>query len=607
MAIDTALVFYSGLPLTYIDAATGDDLQTILENINTAVNDMNPAPDYTSYNLYCITQTDGSSHPTNTQNFAEGISKIVCDNKDEYDTFVGTTYVAQNAVYTAAISALQVPGLSYTNTAGGSTITITSGMTRNQVLTATYTAVGAIQDLLGAPGTTWATLAITTPTNLSTAFNSVIAYLSSLTTTVDGKQDEIGTYDNSINCLSGTATDTIAETVTLLTTYVCELPAYDASAVTWLGVSAGVDLQTSIQTLVNTTSYLLTEVVVQASTGLTESSVGSTYQGKQLAIDTSYTQLYKVMVTGDAYTDADVLDQKLTSSDSSITMSVTGNQVDMTVTTPNNYKVKVNSSDTTADYLEDKIVGANDASWGLSTYVTTNSTNSQVAVMAALGNPDLMWQSMMYYIMGSPDLLILFNNLMSIAGTTPGTPISDLVVELNGGNFIYTWTAETGNSQQAKWRQRGTALWSTNLLTPANPLSSVAVTTTAALTVTNVPYQFQVDTIYSTGLIGSNIYENIEYECQSLGYTVLAGVISVQQDALPDLTYLEYNLYNGTPTLVETIITTGSAPAVSFAAVAAGTYSVTWRYGVSINGTVLYSNDAAQLGTYCSEAGIVVS
>lgn len=87
MAIDASLVFYTGLDLSYIDVVSGDTLYTALVNINAAVNDMNPAPDYTSYNLYCITQTDGSSHPTNTQNFAEGISKIVCDNKDEYDTF----------------------------------------------------------------------------------------------------------------------------------------------------------------------------------------------------------------------------------------------------------------------------------------------------------------------------------------------------------------------------------------------------------------------------------------------------------------------------------------------------------------------------------------
>ncbi len=605
MAIDSSLVFYSSLPLTYIDTDTGDDLQTILENINTAVNSMNAAPDYTSYNLYCITQTDGSSHPTNTQNFAEGISLIVCDNKDEYDTFVGTTYVSDQAVVNAAISALQVPALTYSNTAGGSTITITSGMTRNQVLTATYTAVGAIQNLLGAPGSTWSTLAITNPTNINTAFNSIIAYLSSLTTEVDTKQDTIATFDNSTNCLSGTDTDTIRETVALLITYTCDLPVYDASAITWLGISAGVDLQTSIQALVNTVSSILTEGVVDAGTGLTEASVGSTYQGKKLAIDDSYTQLYKVMVTGDVYTDADVLDQKLTSSDSSITMTVTGNQVDMSVTTPNNYKVKVNSSDTTADYLSNKVYGSSDAAWGLATSVST-VTDSQLTINTTLGNPDLTWQNMIYYIMGSPDLLILFNNLVAIAGTVPGTPITDLLVELNGGNFIYTWTAETGNSQQAKWRQRGTALWSTSLLTPANPLSAVAVTTTAALTGVNVPYQFQVDTIYSTGLIGSNIYENIQYECQTLNVVVATQQISVSQDALPEITYLEYNLYNSAVVLVETIITTGSSPSVQFAAVSADTYKVTWRYGVSINGTVLYSDDASQLAAYCEETGIVV-
>lgn len=607
MAIDTALVFYSGLDLTYINTTDGQDMSTILANINDAVNDMNPAPDYTTYNLYCITETDGSTHPTNTQNFAEGISKIVCDNKSEYDTFVNTTYPAAITVYDAAISALQTPALTYSHTAGGGTIAITSGMTRNQVLTATYTGVGNILDLLGAPGTTWSTLSITTPTNLSTAFNSVISYLSSLTTTVSGKQAQIGTYDNSGNCLAGTDTDTIATTVTLLTTYVCALPDYDASAVTWLGVPAGVGLQTSIQALVNTTSSILTDAVVDAGTGLTESSVGSTYQGKKLSIDTTYTQLYKVM-TDSADTDPEFLVDKITSSDSSITITsptTPGDPIDLTVTNLADDKVKVNSSDTTAGYLEEKLPSTSDATWGLSMVASTD--NTQLMLTPTVGNPDLHWQQMISYIIGSPTLLIDFANLMSVAGTVPGSPITDLLVTLTAGDFVYTWTVETGNSQQAKWRARGSGTWVTSDLAPANPLSSVAVTTTQSPAPVNAPYQFQVDTIYSTGLIGSNIYENICYECQTPTVVVASQQISITQDAMPELTYLEYNLYNSAVVLVQTITTTGSSPSVLFNAVGADTYSVTWRMGVLINGSVLYSNDASQLNTFCSQAGIVVS
>lgn len=312
------------------------------------------------------------------------------------------------------------------------------------------------------------------------------------------------------------------------------------------------------------------------------------------------------MVTGDAYTDADVLDQKLTSSDSSITMTVTGNQVDMTVTNPANYKVKVNSSDATANYLENKVVGVNDPTWGLATYISTQPDDSAVAAMATVGNPALFVQQWMNYVASDPTALVQFANLVGISAAVPGLPIDDLVVELNGGNYLLTWTAQTGNSQQAKWRQRGTVVWAITSFTPANPLSDVAVTTTAAIATVNTPFQFQVDTIYSTGLIGSNVYENIQYECQSLSYTVLAGVISVSQTVLPHVDTITYYLYNSGPTLVETITTTGSSPAVAFAAVASGTYSVRWVMTTLINGTNLSSDDVSQIGTYCSQAGVVV-
>jgi hypothetical protein len=182
MAYDSTLVVYTSVPLPYISVTPGMNLQTILQNINTAVNTMNPAPDYSGYYLgpyngYSITQTDGVSHPTDTQNFAEGISKIVCNFEYDYYTFVGTTYPADQSVFSTAISNLQIPGLTYSYTGGGGSISITSGMTMNQVLTATYTGVGNILALLNVPGTLWSTLSLSNPTNINNAFNSFIIYI----------------------------------------------------------------------------------------------------------------------------------------------------------------------------------------------------------------------------------------------------------------------------------------------------------------------------------------------------------------------------------------------------------------------------------------------
>lgn len=608
MAIDSSLVFYSALGTSTIPIVTGQDLQTILQNIDTAINTHNTAPDYTSYNLYCITQTDGITHPTNTQNFAEGISKIVCDNADVVDAFINTTYVSDQAVLTSAITALQTPGLTYSYTGGGGSIAVTNGMTRNQVLTATYTGVGNILALLNAPGTTWATLSISTPTNISTAFNSLITYLSSLTTTVSGKQAQISTFNNSANCLAGTSTDTIYTTVGLIIPYLCALPTYDAGNVTWYGVTPGTDIESSVQNLVNTSSYLLTNAVVSNGTGLSIAAVGSTYQGKELSIDDSYTQLYKVMVTGDAYTDADVLDQKVMSSDSSITFAVTGNKLDAIVSIPANGKIKVTAADSNPDYISVKLASGIDTVWGMGITANTQGDNKMI-LTPTIANPDLTWQAMMYYIASDPTLLTQFANLVSTSASVPGLAVTDLVVTLTTGDFVLTWTPQTGVSQQAKWRPRSNAVWYTTVLTPANPLSAVATTTTYPSAPVNDPQQFQVDTIYASGIVGSNIYESINYDCQSLTTNVLAGmgIITATQTTLPGISYIEYNLYNSGPTLVETITTTGLAPAVQFAPVSNGTYSIKMRMGTLINGVMLYSDDPTQLNAMCSTTGIVVS
>ena len=74
--MDALLVTYTGVATTTVPILPNQNLQTILQNIDISIAAHNTAPDYSGYNLYCVKQTDGITHPTNTQNFAEGISKI---------------------------------------------------------------------------------------------------------------------------------------------------------------------------------------------------------------------------------------------------------------------------------------------------------------------------------------------------------------------------------------------------------------------------------------------------------------------------------------------------------------------------------------------------
>lgn len=608
MALDTKNVQYNGVNTDNIPMQKGQALELILQNIDTSINTHNTAPNYSTYNLgpyfgYTVTETDGVTHPTNTQNFAEGISKILGKTQSDLYTFTGTTYVTNQGVLTTAINGLQLPSLTY------APFSITNGMTVTQVWNASFTGFTAILAALNPSGGNWGTLSITPPTTVTTGFNSLIAYLSTLTTTVSGKQATIATINNSANVLTGsggTSTDTVRTTATLLTTYVTTLPTFSSGSITWGCVSSASGLQNTMQSAINSISSLITNTVVAAGTGLSIATVGSCL-GKSLAINPAYTQLYKVMVTGDAYTDANVLDQKITSGDGSITLSVTGNKLDLSVTTPATNKVKINASDSTANYLANKIPSSS-GTWGLAIISQASGDNSTLVLTPQVNNGNLLAQNLMSLIQDDPTLLIQFSNLVASSQNVPGAGITDLVVTKTGSTFVYTWTAQSGNSQQAKHRPRSSNLWYTNDLSPADPLSAVAVTTTQSSVPINDPQQFQVDTVYNTGLIGSNIYECIKYTCQADTHGHVGGVINISQSAMTTIDIIEYRLIlNAGSVLQQTIITDGNNPAVAFNSVGAGTYHVEWRYGTLINGATLYSDDASQLNAMCSSSNIVIT
>lgn len=605
MAIDAQLVFYTSGNTPYIPIVNGQTLNVILKNIDTAINAHNTAPDYTGYNLYCVTQVDGVTHPTNTQNFAEGISKNLCDFHTAYNTFTGTTYPTAITTLSTAITALQTPGLTYSYTGGGGSIAITNTMSLNQVLTATYTGVGNILALLNAPGTTWSTLSITTPTNISTAFNDLIAYISNLTTTVSGKQAQIGTFN--ATAIGGGATDSLTTTVNELITYAAALPVFTAGSITPGGISSASTLQGYVQNTINSVNSQLTNAVVAAGTGLTIAAVGSTYQGTKLAVDPTYTLLYKSMLsTGDTYSNAGFLDAKIVGDESTIHTTITGHQIVISsLVTPTN-EVKVTSSDSTPGYLYNKIPSTNDNQWGLQLSSTPSVDNSQLLLTPTLGNPNLFSENLLNYWATNPTILELFATVVAQAQSSPGTPVSNLVVSLSSTTFALAWTHQSGSAQNAKWRQTGTSEWLLNNFSTPNPLgSTVAANIFTPIPVQNQVFDFQIDTIYATGTASSNINQCIYYVQQTVTNSVTTGVISMNQSPIPVDT-IQYRLLNSVPAVIQNVTTTGASPNISFTAVGSGDYTVQYRYGTLVNGGTLYSDDSTQHAAWWATGTITV-
>jgi len=616
MAYDSTLVVYTNVPLTYINVTPGMNLQTILQNINTAVNTMNPAPNYSGYNLgpyygYSITQTDGTSHPTNTQNFAEGISKIVCKTESDLYTFTGTTYPANQTTLSNAITALQVPGLTYSYTGGGGSISITSGMTRNQVLTATYTGVGNILALLNAPGSTWSTLSISTPTNINTAFNSLIAYLSNLTTSLSGYQTAIGTFNNSANCLAGTSTDSVRTTISSIITYICNtLPSFNASSITTSCLTTQTSLQNWVQQLVNAVDGLTNSTVVGATNTsllVTSTSCG----GKTLAINPSSSLVTKVL-NSSSDTTPGYLSNKV-SAGSNITINTLNSganeQIQISATLPTPNQVAVNSSDSFPGYLMNKI-SSYGGGWGLSISTTPNADNSQLVLAVNVSDPFTFIQNIFKYVESNPELLAQFCTMTSQCATNSCTAPTNFVVAYVSGDthFSLFWTPASGAlSQIVKYRLQGDTAWVTgaNIDAP-NPQDNTTPSCKVTPGCVNAILEFQVDSVCASGSNSTAIVQGIEYSQQTVSSNVTNRVISVTQDAMSTISNIDYVLYSGSTPLY-TMSATGSNPTTKFPAVSPGSYTIQYRYGTIINGAMLYSNDASQHASYYTTGTIVVS
>ena len=607
---DATYIIYTGLNLPYIGVTTNTNLAVALSDINTAVNNMNPAPDYSGYNLYCVKQTDGTTHPTNTQNFAEGISKNLCDFHTAYNTFTGTTYPAAISTLTNAVNGLINPAITY------APFSITDTDTITQVLNKNFTGIGTILTAIDPSGGTWSTLSITPPTTITTGFNSLISYIDSMNTTIAGKQPLLPTFNNTINCLDQGDEDSLAATLGYLITYACNLPTFTTSGFTWGGINTASNLQDTVQSIANSTNYLLTYSVISGANGISNTAIGGAYDGYRVSMDQEYMPYYKVALTTDIAGQQRFLDEKIVGDGTTIVINTDGDTLVVSSLIPNpNYKVKVISTDPTPNYLIDKFSATKDPNWGVIVTQNVTPSNTQVAINATL-DPLILAQNLLTYISNTPEVLTQFQQLVNqINGGSCAVP-TGLTVVLSGTDFDLAWTPSgSATSQNCKWRQTGTSAWYLTGFTSANPQTSGATSATlVASGYYNLLLDFVIDSVCSGGGIGSsNLYQMIKFHAGTNPTYIVSGAsptasINVYIDPV-NLDTIQYRLVDSGSSVVDSITTTGLSPNVTFTNVVADTYSVEYRLGTLVNGVTLYSDDSSQIGSWSNTGftGIVVS
>lgn len=244
-ALDAGCVIYTGPALECSGIATNDDLNTILEKIDPLL--CAATGDYSSYNTFCLA-------PISTQQqFVESISEFVCDLRDEYDTFVGTTFPAYQATIDGRLDAVEVPGITCVS-AG-----VTSGMTLVQVLNAYCTKFGSIDTAMNVSTADWNSCYTVNPvpTTVIGGFNTLIAQICLLKSQVDAGA-VLPTFNNVGSCLPAplTANDTLADTVNKIKTRLCQTGTIDTTTLSWGCVTP----PSGTQNLQDTLQNILTRV-----------------------------------------------------------------------------------------------------------------------------------------------------------------------------------------------------------------------------------------------------------------------------------------------------------------------------------------------------------
>lgn len=624
MAYDSSLVVYNSVTLSTINVTPGMDLQTALQNINTAVA-TTITPNYALFNYgpysgYTILNTSGGPITT-LQQFVEGISKTVCVVQDNLYTFTGTIYPANQLILSSAITALQVPGLAYSHTAGGVTITIANTDNQLQVLTKLANGIGDISDVLAAPGNAWSLISITPdPTNIYDAFNSLINYNVTQNSAIAGKEPSIGTFNNSINCLvsvGGTSADSAGDTIDLLRQYVCALDKFDATSVNnnVSCLTPQSDLQDWIQQLATIADYNAANGFNGLDNSMTSTSIVPC-SGLIIGVDPTWTGLRNVAASVQDTTPGDLTDKLAAGTGISFTTLNPGanEQIEINVVLPTLNKVAVNSLDATPDYLAAKMAPAY-GNWGLSTSIVTSTNNDQLVISTVVTDPFVLAQNLINYISTDPVLLAAFCALKTqcdgcqCLAATAFTVTADLL----NTEFNLSWAAGTslGETQTVAYRESGTTTWITNAnITAANPQTYTTTSAVVSGLNTNTVYEFQIVSNCGTGPNYSAIVTGIIYAQQTLTDGVNAGVISVNQAPMPSVDVIEYTLTDQNYVPIQNVSATGINPVAVFpqsnGSYPSGNYYVQFRYGTLINGVTLYSDDPSQHGSVYTYGPITV-
>lgn len=429
----SACVSYTGPNLPCSGIQTDDSVEVALQKIDEKLCDV--IGDYSTYNYNCLPTWFGESITSQSQ-FVDAITGYACETRLTLDNFLTMAFPNYQTVVDARFDAIEVPAITCASAS------VTSTDTLIQVLTKYCSKFGDIDDILNIDSVIYdnCLTVVTPPTTLSGA----LQLLADQICIVASDTASLPTFNNISTCLPAplTSTDSLTSTINKIITRLCDSPTWDATNVTWGCVgapSSATDIEEAIQnivTVVNTHTQAFP--TFDGSDFVVTPTSGDPCDGVTIALATPINQ--DRFVASDASdTSPGTLYDKLLGFGLTIDHTTTPGKVRLTVTGgAETYTVKADSSDTSPDYLINKVNGSSNA--GITLGVSYNPGTEQVdfgldvntATLFDLLLDELVEGSALYAkfcakVAGCPSPCDPPTNVQAVAGSSPTTSTTTLL------------------------------------------------------------------------------------------------------------------------------------------------------------------------------------
>lgn len=434
---DASCVIYNGPPLTCSGIDTTDTLNIILQKIDPLL--CSASGDYSTYNTFCL------SPITTQKQFVESISNFVCILNSAFNTFTGTTFPNYQTTVTNAIAAVNNPAITC------AAASVTSADNIPTILTKYCTLLTSLVNSLNISTADWNSCYVVSPvpTTLVQAFNVLISQICLLKTQV-ASAAVLPIFNNTGTCLiGGGASDSLVTTIGLLRTRLCLTGTLDTTTITWGCVNqptGSQNLQDSIQNILNVLTPVAQNVPTQWSDDFTVTNVDDSNLclGKHIALATPSTQdRFVAATTSD--TSPGTLQAKVTAG-TNITLdyiTTPGQMIINAAGSGGGSTVKADVSDTTADYLINKLEGSsNSLGIGITPVLDTSIADHVVQLVLNI-DPVTLFTSLLNAASANPGLMQTLCNTIASCPSPCAAPTNVTVTYSSGTTSTTTTTTTT--------------------------------------------------------------------------------------------------------------------------------------------------------------------